>query len=155
LKRWGILVLDDQRRYGGPQGHLARFLHTFFQAADDYGMNVDRNPVVTYGNSNAPAAALQRSAEELFNKVKGQKGGQPELLMFILRGKSTFTYEALKQYADTVAGVPSQAVDSMNVQKKGGDRSFHANLLLKVNTKLGGTTVTLQNAISNKQRPTV
>ena len=155
MKRWGILVLDDQRRYAGPQGALGRFLQVFFQAADDYGMTIDRNPVVIYGNPNAPASALQRSAEELYNKVKTQKGGTPELLMFILRGKSAFTYEAVKQYADTVVGVPSQAVDGLNVQRKGGDRSFHANLLLKVNTKLGGTTVTLQNAISTRQRPTV
>jgi len=155
LKRWGVLVLDDQRRYAGPQGALGRFLQTFFQAADDYGMVVDRQPVITYGNPNANTTGLQRLAEELYQKVKQQKGGQPELLMFILKGRASGIYEAVKQYADTVVGVPSQAVDGMNVQRKGGDRSFHANLLLKVNAKLGGTTVCLDAPISTDQKPTV
>ena len=37
---------------------------------------------------------------------------------------------------------------------KGGYRAFDANLLLNVNPKLGGTTVTLRNAITSAKTPT-
>jgi hypothetical protein len=153
--RWGILVFDDQRRFAGPQGALSRFVQTLCQGANDYGMNVDRNPVVTYGMFNAPLQQVHRSCEELYNRVQKEKGGAPEMLMFFIKGKSPIMYEHIKQYCDTIRGVQSQVVDSFNAQKKGGDRAFHANLLLKINSKLGGTTVTLQTPICTSAFPTV
>jgi len=155
LKRWGILIFDDQRKFSGPQGALPRFLETFIRGGSDYGMSIDRAPVVTYGNFNAPLNAVHRSCEELYTRVAKEKGGPPELLMFFIKGKSQIMYENIKSYCDTVRGVQSQAVDSFNVQKKGGDRAFHANLLLKVNSKLGGTTVTLTNPVTTSSVPTV
>jgi len=118
-------------------------------------MRIDRNPVVVYGNVNSPQQAIHRSCDELYDKISREKGGAPQLLMFIIRGKSSIMYEIVKQYADTVKGVQSQVIDGFNAQRKGGDRSYHANLLLKVNTKLGGTTVTLQTAVTGKNVPTV
>jgi hypothetical protein len=64
-------------------------------------------------------------------------------------------YETAKQYCDSVKGVQSQALDSFNVVKKGRDRSYHANLLLKVNSKLGGITVSLARNFSGAEVPTV
>ena len=155
MKSWGILIFDDQRKFAGPQGTLTRFVQTLCQAANDYGMNIDRNPIVTYGNFNAPQAAVHRSCDELYNRVAKEKGAPPEMLMFFIKGKSAITYEHIKLFCDTVRGVQSQAVDAFNVIRKGGDRAFHANLLLKINAKLGGTTVTLQNPITTSHTPTV
>jgi hypothetical protein len=155
LKRWGILIFDDQRKFSGPQGALGRFLDTFLLSATDYGMSIDRSPTVTYGNFNAPLQAVHRSCEELYTRITKEKGGPPELLMFFIKGKSPIMYEHIKSFCDTVRGVQSQAVDSFNAMKKGGDRAFHANLLLKVNSKLGGTTVTLSNPVTNASVPTV
>src|SRR5579859_4140941 len=118
-------------------------------------MTISPNPIVAYGNFNAPLPAVHRACEELYNRVARERGGTPELLMFFIKGKSPIMYEHIKNYCDTIRGVQSQAVDSFNAIKKGGDRAFHANLLLKVNSKLGGTTVTLSNPITNSQTPTV
>lgn len=118
-------------------------------------MNIDRNPSITYGNFNAPQQSVHRSCEDLYNRVQKEKGGPPEMLMFFIKGKSSIMYEHIKQYCDTIKGVQSQVVDSFNAQKKGGDRAFHANLLLKMNSKLGGTTVTLQTPLSGPAIPTV
>jgi Piwi domain len=155
LTRWGILVFDDQRRFAGPQGALGRFLQTLCLSADEYGMKIDRNPVVLYGNFNAPQQAVHRSCDELYTKIEREKGGPPELLMFMIKGKGAIFYEMIKHYCDTIRGVQSQAVESFNAQKKGGDRAFHANLLLKINTKLGGTTVALQTPFTDSKAPTV
>jgi len=149
------LVFDDQRRFSGPQGPLAKFIQTFCLAADDYGMQVERNPVVSFGNGNATAQRIQQDIDELYARITRQKNGPPELLMFAIKGKSTVVYEIVKQYSDTVKGVQSQAMDSFNVIKKGGDRSYHANLLLKVNSKLGGTTVSLNSNFTDARVPTV
>jgi Piwi domain len=155
LTRWGILVFDDKRRFDGPNGALSRFLQTMFQASDDYGMTIDRKPVVDYGNFNAPQQAVHAACETLYKRVEREKGGPPEMLMFIIKGKSAIMYEHVKQFCDNVRGVQSQVMDSFNVQRKGSDRSYHANLLLKVNTKLGGTTVALQASLTGQDHPTV
>ena len=155
MNRWGILVFDDKRRFAGPQGALSSFLQTMFLAGDDYGMTIDRNPVVDYGNFNAPSASIHRDCENLYTRVQREKGGPPDLLMFIIKGKNAIIYEQVKQFCDNVRGVQSQAVDGFNVQKKGGDRAYHANLLLKVNTKLGGKTVVLQKNFTDAASPTV
>jgi hypothetical protein len=125
------------------------------QAASEYGMTIDRSPVMTYGNFNAPQQSVHRSCEELYSRVTKEKGGPPELLMFFIKGKSPIMYEHIKQWCDTIKGVQSQVVDANNALMKGGDRAFHANLLLKINTKLGGTTVTLSAPLTNETVPTV
>jgi hypothetical protein len=155
LKRWGILVFDTPQRFGGPQGATTKFVTTMCVAASEYGMNIDRYPVITFGNFNAPQNAVHRACEELFTKVEREKGGPPEMLMFFVKGKSPIMYEHIKQWCDTIKGVQSQAVDGGNVISKGHDRAFHANLLLKMNTKLGGTTVTLQTPLTTEKVPTV
>ena len=118
-------------------------------------MKIDYNPVVMYGNFNAPQQSIYRDCDELFNRITREKKGPPEMLFFVIKGKSAIIYEHVKQYCDTVKGVQSQAVDGFNVMKKGGDRSYHANLLLKVNSKLGGTTVVLETNFTDAQNPTV
>ena len=138
----------------GPQGGAARFIQTMCQAAQDYGMNIDRNPAIIYGNFNSPQQGVHRSCEELYTRVQREKG-EPQMLMFFIRGKNPIMYEHIKSWCDTIKGVQSQVVDGGNVLTKGGDRAFHANLLLKMNTKLGGTTVTLQTHPTNERNPTV
>lgn len=155
MQRWGILVFDEQRKFGGAQGALARFIDTLCRTADDYGMRIDYNPVVTYGNFNAPQQSIHRDCDELYNRIQRTKGGLPEMLFFVIRGKSAIIYEHVKQYCDNVRGIQSQAMDGLNVIRKGGDRSYHANLLLKVNTKLGGTTVALETNFTDANNPTV
>ena len=63
-------------------------------------------------------------------------------------------YEQLKLWRHTLRMVPNQMLDAPKFTTKGGDRTFDANLLLNVNTKLGGTTVTLRNAITSAKTPT-
>ena len=118
-------------------------------------MQIDRRPVVEFGNFNAPTESIHRECGELYARVQREKGGVPEMLMFVVKGKSSVIYEIVKAFADTICGVPSQVVNGQNVFTKGGDRSYHANLLLKVNTKLGGTTVTLKEPVVPAQWPTV
>ena len=148
-------MFDDQRKFAGPQGALGRFIDTLCRTADDYGMKIDYQPVVTYGNFNAPQQSIHRDCDELYNRIAREKKGPPEMLFFVIKGKSAIIYEHVKQYCDTVRGIQSQAVDGFNVIRKGGDRAYHANLLLKVNTKLGGTTVTLENNFTDVKNPTV
>ena len=148
-------MFDDQRRFGGPQGILKRFIDTLCRTGDDYGMRIDRFPVVTYGNFNASQQAIHRDCEDLYNRIAREKRGPPEMLFFVIKGRSAIVYEHVKQYCDTIRGIQSQAVDAFNVIRKGGDRAYHANLLLKVNSKLGGTTVTLETNFTDAKTPTV
>lgn len=118
-------------------------------------MRIDRDPIIDYGNFNAPVQEVHRSCEALYARVVREKRGPPEMLMFIIKGRSAVMYENVKQFCDTIKGVPSQALDGFNVIRKGGDKAYHANLLLKINTKLGGTTVTLDRHFTDSQIPTV
>jgi Piwi domain len=155
LTRWGILVFDDKRRFAGPQGSLPIFIQTMCQTGDGYGMQIDRNPIVGYGNFNAPQDSIHRECENLYNRVAKEKRGNPEMLMFVIKGKNSIIYEHIKQFCDNVKGVQSQVLDGFKVIQKGSDRAYHANLLLKVNAKLGGTTVALQKHFTDARTPTV
>ena len=77
-------------------------------------MRINGNPVVAYGNVNVPQQAIHRSCDELYDKTNRDKGGAPQLLMLINRGKSPIMYEIVKQYVDTVKGVQSQVIDAFN-----------------------------------------
>ena len=88
-----------------------------------------------------------RGVEELLTQVAAnyaQYGSPLELVFCVLpdRGNSTYLYPAIKRWADTAGGVASQCVQVGKVvdrQKFG--MTYYANLLLKLNLKLGGHNV--------------
>jgi len=80
--------------------------------------------------------------EEIRNRLSMMSTGGARIVIVILLGDF---YCAVKYVADTM-GVTTQCVKWKNVERP--PRGFHVNVLLKVNTKLGGTNHTLTSVLS-------
>jgi Piwi domain len=122
------------------------FIKTLLQTADDKGMKFTQREPPRYpvnGRSDADEITRMMGADVLpfLNRQ-----GPIELLMVITPGKnkSWEGYTAIKRYCDCVAGIASQCVLAENVERKNGDRGFAANLLMKINSKLGGVNVSIK-----------
>src|SRR5438876_352330 len=67
--------------------------------------------------------------------------GNIELLVIVTPARTSVVYAPIKRYCDTVAGIASQCVVKFNVRRKSQDRGFAFNMLMKINSKLGGINV--------------
>lgn len=103
-------------------------------------------PLRRSGNPNWDADEVTR---RLRDEVLPALGRAPiDLLMVITpstaASKTSSVYAPIKRYCDCVAGIASQCVTLSNVESKHSNRAFAANLLMKINSKLGGINVSLR-----------
>jgi hypothetical protein len=89
---------------------------------------------------------------------KGIKMDELDLVLAVMPDGIKNFYEALKRWAEATTGVPVQCCKASKIfgtggQKKalGTDPQYHAGLLLKLNLKLGGGNVKVQNGLGLMQ----
>ncbi|KCZ79933.1 hypothetical protein H312_02661, partial [Anncaliia algerae PRA339] len=80
------------------------------------------------------------------------KKEQPDLALVVLPSKSSSIYNKVKAVAETYFGVITQCILSKNLNKL-TKPPFAANILLKINAKIGGTNMAVNNKLIN--RPTM
>lgn len=103
-----------------------------------------RSPRKFYANQSwTPDEVIKRLRGEIWRHLCGNKGPL-ELLLVITPAKSCQVYAPIKRYCDCVAGIVSQCVASINVKTKSRDRGFAFNMLMKINSKLGGVNVSIK-----------
>jgi hypothetical protein len=141
LKNWGVLIFARRNEV---DRNLDGFIRTLCQTADDKGMQISqRDPMRQYADTNWTAdevtKRLQTEIMPAFNRH-----GNIELLVIITPARTSVVYAPIKRYCDTVAGIASQCVVKSNVRRKSQDRGFAFNMLMKINSKLGGINVTLR-----------
>jgi len=102
---------------------------------------VKRDPYRCAGNINWDAEEIARRLQK---EVLPAMGQSLDLLMVIVPSKTSNIYVPVKRYCDCVAGIASQCLDLSKVQLKGTDRVFASNVLMKINSKLGGVNVSLR-----------
>ena len=141
LKNWGVLIFGRRNEI---DRDLDGFIRTLCQTADDKGMQISqRNPMKQYVDTNwttdEVARRLQTEIMPAFNRR-----GHIDLLVTVTPSRASIVYAPIKRYCDTVAGIASQCVVKFNVRRKSQDRGFAFNMLMKINSKLGGINVTLR-----------
>lgn len=124
---------------------MVAFVKTLTQTADDKGMRfMQRDPLKQYADPGW-------SHDEIVKRLHGEhmplfnRRAKIDLLVVVTPAKSSPQYAPIKRYCDTVAGIASQCVVKSNVRRKYQDRSFAFNLLMKINSKLGGVNVSLRD----------
>src|SRR5271169_2299410 len=141
LQKWGVLVFGRRNEI---DRDLEGFIRTLCQAADDKGVRISqREPMRQYADINWQADEITRRLQQeimpAFNR-----GGKIELLLVITPSKSSLVYAPIKRFCDSVAGIASQCIVKFNIKRKSQDRGFAFNMLMKINSKLGGINVTLR-----------
>ena len=102
-----------------------------------------RNPMRFYADYNLASDELTKRLQQDIMPAFNCDGNL-QLLMIVTPAKNSTVYAPIKRYCDTVAGIASQCIYKQNIRYKGKDSGFASNVLMKINSKLGGINVTLR-----------
>lgn len=136
IQSWAIVSFSSRCR----PNEIDRFESELASAAHSVGMSFPRgHPPVLSGTDQRDIEPIFKDAVKQASSVFG--GAAPQFIAVILPSTSAQFYGDLKRYCDTKLGVITQCVQSSNVARI--SRPFCCNLLMKINSKLGGVNVSL------------
>ncbi|KND03587.1 uncharacterized protein SPPG_01063 [Spizellomyces punctatus DAOM BR117] len=146
LRFWSVAVFGDEKDV--PIETVQAFVLMLIHAMEDKGMEVyNHRPEIVYGPARSEVAATLTLAEEKARenpeagaRVLGGLSGHAEvqLVLCIISQKHT-VYNDIKRVAETQMGLMTQCCMSRQVLKL--EAAYVGNLILKLNTKLGGINV--------------
>lgn len=88
------------------QQAVGNFIRQFNTVYTTHGGSVEnKNPPILYATHGVP---IEQNVNELYTRAGNQMKERPQLLVFILRQKSTHPYNQIKAFCDTKLGVVSQ-----------------------------------------------
>ena len=146
LKNWAILDLANLSKED-----INAFVGALYAEGDKIGYQVEYQSEVVKANMNSMNHVYQA-----FQKLCSKR---PDMILVFTRGKNATVYNGLKYEGDIVQKISTQFVQQKNI----GSKKFSAkpatlhNILLKINSKLGGTNQMLHtsNTPSILQRPVI
>ena len=97
------------------------------------------------------ASALMTQAARAASEMVG--GRRPQLLLVLKPDADQASYFQIKRISDTELGLPSQCCIDKHVFKC--NRQYAANVVLKINAKLGGINLTLVDNLPKFEQPTM
>ena len=97
------------------------------------------------------AQALMTQAARAASEMIG--GRRPQLLLVLKPDAEQASYFMIKRISDTELGLPSQCCIDKHVFKC--NRQYAANVVLKINAKLGGVNLTLVEDLPKFEQPTM
>ncbi|XP_055331954.1 protein argonaute-2-like [Paramacrobiotus metropolitanus] len=146
LKNWAIISLVDENRIG-----VRPFVESLVMMGKQKGMTID------YPNQDTlPKKFDWRNPDfvQIMKEIVKNFGTNKVDLIMVLISQD-FHYAEVKKAGDVIVGVPTQCVKGYTIQKNVGPKlgQLVGNLLLKINTKVGGINVQVANFISVKDQP--
>ncbi|KAL8992515.1 MAG: hypothetical protein Q9169_007046 [Polycauliona sp. 2 TL-2023] len=149
LRAWGVMILKsaEKNRSAIGSSEVDRFIVQLVAKYKGFGGDIEtENPLIHQAQDN-----LVTEIGAFYQKVKTQYDKRPQMLVFILPNKDAQTYLQIKKSCDCELGVFSQCVQAHKAKKAKDDYMYMANMLMKFNAKLGGTTNIINTDIP-KQR---
>ncbi|CAI7592058.1 unnamed protein product [Penicillium bialowiezense] len=132
LSRWGVGFFAGHRRSISHDQAL-QWADQFVKMYKSMGGDISERPVVKPLNEDVGS-----SVKKLYDEVASRGHGEPQLLIFIVPDKDSWVYLRIKRSADCRYGTPSQVLQAPHCAAN--KPQYHANVLMKVNAKLGGIT---------------
>ena len=132
LVSWGVGLMPGRNRPDRAQ--IDQFCLDFARIYRQHGGRVANTPphiMQVSTDAGQAAADLHQATGNKFQR-------RPQLLIFMVQDKNSFTYLRLKKSCDCRFGVVSQVMQIQQVMK--GNAQYISNVLMKVNAKLGGAT---------------
>ncbi|DBA02257.1 TPA: hypothetical protein N0F65_007667 [Lagenidium giganteum] len=134
-------------------GRILGFFAKLIDQAERLGMSAPRNPppiVATRG----PRDSVTRLFGQAVADAEAKFGVKPQIVWMVNPRQDALSYGDLKRASDSQYGIVSQCMLSKHIDK--ADPMTIANLLLKVNTKLGGKNTVLRQPLPKvQQKPTM
>ena len=141
LTSWGVCILPRHEDMRNPITieQVRKFLKIFLDTYRALGGEVkNANPPITQGVPDDADAIM-----DCFLKAGEQFDARPQMMLIIMANKSSEVYHRVKRSCDCRFGIMSQCVQASNVLKC--NPQYCANVLMKFNCKLGGTTSFLKS----------
>ena len=140
---WTYLVIEQGRPiFKGPD-HIQQSLNGFATILKKMGVDIPHavqgKRVVLTGIRDEDSKAIDNAVRELQAQHNGLS-----LILGVLHGKETATYNIIKQICDVRRGVKNINVQADKFAK--GEAQYFANVGLKVNLKFGGVNQSLRSS---------
>ena len=148
ISSWALVNFSPRTQDRQCEGLIFELART----AQSLGMAVKANnpPIVMDRNPQKPQESIQKAIRDATSKF----GIPPQLLIVVLPSTAASFYGEIKLICDTKFCIPSQCLQSKHLNRV--TTPFCANLLMKINVKLGGTNVHLGKQMSFvSERPTI
>ncbi|RHY09601.1 hypothetical protein DYB25_010480, partial [Aphanomyces astaci] len=145
FKSYALMSLCDSRRT--TDADVFDFFNALVTHMKGLGMTPPgaKPPLVTRGGRGDP---IERMFQEAVDKATRVFGQRPQIVFCVAPVQDALNYGDLKRASDTVFGIPSQMMLAKHLAKQ--NPMYMSNLLLKVNTKLGG-----RNAVCKDPLPKI
>jgi eukaryotic translation initiation factor 2C len=135
LKSWAVCVISGRRGGKPDKSVVEKWISEFCKGYAGLGGKVEnKNPAMVLASGDDPATWVTNT----WNAAGTQSSARPQMLMFILPDKDSITYGKIKRSCECRYGVVSQCVQYAHAQK--AQLQYIANVCMKFNAKLGGTT---------------
>ncbi|KAJ3047878.1 hypothetical protein HK097_011086 [Rhizophlyctis rosea] len=149
LDEWSIVSFVNQQDFD--ERRIDKFVKNFAETAGRTGLRIrDIRPALRWGNARDldSVQRVLRSAAKVGNRWV-------QLMLVILPTKDAKLYGEVKRVGDTEVGVVTQCLQVsklMDFERKNGAQ-FYANVVLKINAKLGGINTILRDGSLDNMIP--
>lgn len=147
--RWIVVCFDPRWQVAD----MRNMVGDFCASAKSVGMKVeDQQPMLFSYN---PQSNISESLTTAGMSCRTQKGGVPSFIVVILPEGGNEIYTKVKHFGDVVRGVVTQCLKSNKC--RGAKPQYWANVMLKVNVKLGGINNVLSDntMLSDPHNPVI
>jgi len=150
IGNWAIIIYESMKYFS--DAAVKSMVQGIVDGCDSLGIRVvDKDPLVFRENGQGDIEGHFRRAG---TEVKKSKGEYPNFLVFVLPEGGNEIYRKIKHYGDVKIGVATQCLKAKNCSY--AKKPFWANVLLKVNAKLGGINlVDAGSSLADPHNPTV
>ena len=148
LSSWAVINLGRAR-----DDQVHRFVENLVGAMISVGIFVERQaqrPPIFRGQMQDAQALMTQAARAASEMIGGRR---PQLLLVLKPDADQASYFMIKRISDTELGLPSQCCIDKHVFKC--NRQYAANVVLKINAKLGGVNLTLVEDLPKFEQPTM
>jgi len=145
LKCWAVVSFCSERDFS--RGQAENFVTSFVNTAKDHGMTtpMEKPPIMLSSEFQGSPKDLMKEA--LLRASKQCGNIRPQFILCIKNGKEIQDYAQIKIASDTSIGVPSQCMILKHAREC--KVQVIANILLKVNAKLGGKNTVTDRPLSS------
>ncbi|KDR77481.1 hypothetical protein GALMADRAFT_266956 [Galerina marginata CBS 339.88] len=133
IARWMMVIYDSRFNNAA----CVEATQGFLAVCEKFGVEVEnKSPLKKYENGQGN---IDKQLSAACTESVQKQGGLPTLMMVILPEGGGNIYTAVKHFGDVTMGIPTQCLRSLKCGR--AREQYWANVLLKVNVKLGGINV--------------
>ncbi|KAJ2912725.1 hypothetical protein MD484_g7689, partial [Candolleomyces efflorescens] len=153
IPQWVVVVYEREQRFG--RDKCRSMIEGLTKEARNLGMTfAHADPLIRYENGNGDVVAQLRTAGKMvFDRTRAG----PSLFVVVLPDMGDEIYSSVKHFGDVAQGVATQCLKSFKCSR--ANAQYWANVLLKVNVKLGGINAipdpNLPSSLSDPAKPTI